>query len=229
MFSESREYIRGFGSFIPILLLCLVAGGGLKDVVMNSRSARLSEIAKLADTDFIGEDVVIQGLGLCNRSSVYNSVLSYVASVGFIEKARNNPVVQALIITPDLYKTLTGERFSYILSSFPEELFYQIHHVLLEQTDFYRLPGDSVQVGRGCDIHPSVVIEGPVVIGDGVSIGPYTVVKPNTVIGDYSVIGSHCVIGCEGFQVLRDHCKVPYKVKHAGGTVIGVMFILVTR
>ena len=89
--------------------------GGLKDVVMNSRSARLSEIAKLADTDFIGEDVVIQGLGLCNRSSVYNSVLSYVASVGFIEKARNNPVVQALIITPDLYKTLTGERFSYIL------------------------------------------------------------------------------------------------------------------
>ena len=80
--------------------------GGLKDVVMNSRSARLSEIAKLADTDFIGEDVVIQGLGLCNRSSVYNSVLSYVASVGFIEKARNNPVVQALIITPDLYKTL---------------------------------------------------------------------------------------------------------------------------
>ena len=35
--------------------------GGLKDVVMNSRSARLSEIAKLADTDFIGEDVVIQG------------------------------------------------------------------------------------------------------------------------------------------------------------------------
>ena len=71
--------------------------GGLKDVVMNSRSARLSEIAKLADTDFIGEDVVIQGLGLCNRSSVYNSVLSYVASVGFIEKARNNPVVQALI------------------------------------------------------------------------------------------------------------------------------------
>ena len=156
------------------MLLCLVAGG-LKDVVMNSRSARLSEIAKLADTDFIGEDVVIQGLGLCNRSSVYNSVLSYVASVGFIEKARNNPVVQALIITPDLYKTLTGERFSYILSSFPEELFYQIHHVLLEQTDFYRLPGDSVQVGRGCDIHPSVVIEGPVVIGDGVSIGPYTV------------------------------------------------------
>ena len=141
--------------------------GGLKDVVMNSRSARLSEIAKLADTDFIGEDVVIQGLGLCNLSSVYNSVLSYVASVGFIEKARNNPVVQALIITPDLYKTLTGERFSYILSSFPEELFYQIHHVLLEQTDFYRLPGDSVQVGRGCDIHPSVVIEGPVVIGDG--------------------------------------------------------------
>ena len=74
-------------------------------MVMNSRSARLSEIAKLADTDFIGEDVVIQGLGLCNRSSVYNSVLSYVASVGFIEKARNNPVVQALIITPDLYKT----------------------------------------------------------------------------------------------------------------------------
>ncbi len=29
------------------------------------------------------------------------------------------------------------------------------------------------------------------------------------------------MIGCEGFQVLRDHCKVPYKVKHAGGTVIG--------
>ena len=103
--------------------------------------------------------------------------------------------------------------------AFPEELFYQIHHVLLEQTDFYRLPGDSVQVGRGCDIHPSVVIEGPVVIGDGVSIGPYTVVKPNTVIGDYSVIGCHCVIGCEGFQVLRDHCKVPYKVKHAGELV----------
>mgnify|MGYP002090944838 CR=1 FL=1 len=74
-----------------------------------------------------------------------------------------------------------------------------------------------------------MVIEGPVVIGDGVSIGPYTVVKPNTVIGDYSVIGCHCVIGCEGFQVLRDHCKVPYKGNMPEVRLSVVMFILVTR
>ena len=71
---------------------------------MDRRAAQLSEIAALVQTDFTGKDVLIQGLGLCNRTSEYRSVLSYVASADFLKIAESNPAVQALVIAPELYQ-----------------------------------------------------------------------------------------------------------------------------
>ena len=188
---------------------------------MDRRAAQLSEIAALVQTDFTGKDVLIQGLGLCNRTSEYRSVLSYVASADFLKIAESNPAVQALVIAPELYQKALEERFSFIITSYPEELFYEIHEILFRDTDFYKLSSGSSRIGHGCRIHPSVVIEEPVTIGHHVTIGPHTVVRQNTEIGDYTEIGSNCVIGSEGFQILRDRNRVPYHVPHAGNTVIG--------
>ena len=203
-----------------ILSLCL-ADGGLISVMMDRRAVQLSEIAALVQTDFTGKDILLQGLGLCNRMSEYRAVLSYVSSADFLKIAESNPSVQALVITPELYqKTLEG-RFGFILTSYPEELFYKIHEVLFRETDFYKMPSKSSRIGHGCHIHPSVVIEEPVTIGQYVTIGPNTVIRRNTEIGDYTEIGSNCVIGSEGFQILRDRNHVPYRVPHVGTTVIG--------
>lgn len=188
---------------------------------MDRRAVQLSEIAALVQTDFTGKDVLLQGLGLCNRTSEYRSVLSYVSSSDFLKIAESNLSVQALVITPELYRKTLEERFSFIITSYPEELFYKIHEALFRETDFYKLPFRSSQIGHGCHIHPSAVIEDPVTIGCHVTVGPNTVIRQNTEIGDYTEIGSNCVIGSEGFQILRDRNSVPYRVPHTGNTVIG--------
>lgn len=195
--------------------------GGLKSKWMSNRIIKLSDLARFSGTNFVGKDMVIRGLGLCNRNSEYHPILSYTSSSDFLEKAVSNSAVQALVVTSEIYNLAPKERFSFVLTPFPEEVFYSIHRILCDETDFYECPTEAPLIGKNCHIHPTAILEDNVSIGNGVSIGAYTLIRRNSVIGDHCVIGNNTVIGSEGFQILRGCDGVPYRVKHVGGTVIG--------
>lgn len=55
---------------------------------MKERSILLSEIAEHFGVPMINGDIEINGLGLCNRTSVYPSILSYVTSTEYIAAAK---------------------------------------------------------------------------------------------------------------------------------------------
>lgn len=188
---------------------------------MSSRSIKLSAVAELIPIGYQGNDITLDSLGLCNRRSEFTSVLSYIESADFLSKAIENTAVKALVVTQQVYEVAPKDRFSFIITEYPEELFYRIHDLLYSHTDFYALSEYKQLVGCDCDIHPTAIIENNVIVGDNVIIGAHTLVRRNTVIGDDAVIGNNTIIGSEGFQVLRDHNGVPFCARHVGGTLIG--------
>lgn len=191
---------------------------------MEYRKAKVSEISALIHADTIGNDKGIDGLGLCNRSTGYNSILSYIVSEEYLNFAVENKNVSSLILSETLYRSLPNKiknRFSFILSEYPEEDFYKVHQILYSKTNFYeKFIFDSV-IGEGCNIHPSVVVESGVIIGKGVTIEANSVINRGSVIGDNTRIGSCTVIGSKGFQILKDSQGHPYNIIHVGGTKIG--------
>ena len=188
---------------------------------MQQRSARLSELAALVSKPFVGEDFEINGLGLCNRTSAYESILSYVASPSYAHYAQTNPRVVALFVNAACYEELKDEWMSFIVTDTPEEDFYALHEALYRQTDFYDKYDFDPVVGQNCSIAPTAVVERGVRIGNNVQVGAYSVVKRGSVVGDNCRIGCLTVIGSEGFQVLRRQDGTPYTVSHVGGTRLG--------
>lgn len=191
---------------------------------MERRNAKISEISALLHAKYIGNDIGIEGLGLSNRSSCYKSLLSYVVSEAYLNLAIKNKNIKSLILTETLYQSLADkikDRFSFILSEFPEEDFYKVHQILYSQTDFYEKFVFNSMIGEDCNIHSSVVIEPGVVIGKRVTIEANSVINRGSVIGDNTRIGSCTVIGSKGFQILKDSKGHPYNSIHVGGTQIG--------
>lgn len=188
---------------------------------MERRKALLSEICSLVGVQFIGEDVEINGLNLCNRPSQYESILGYTTSPRFFDAILANLSLKALVLTEELYKqfepmAIENKRaIAYVINPHPEYLFYDIHNTLWDSTGFYDKHQQDSIIGEGCDIHPSVVIEKGVVIGNHVKIGPNSVVRGGSIIDDNVEIGCCSVIGSEGFQGIKGYNRM---VKHVGGT-----------
>lgn len=199
-------------------------GGGTKK--MNSvrqRESTLSQLAKLINREFIGNDILINGLGLCNRKTQYESIVSYAVSKTLAEKALSNNAIKVLVLTRDLYEYLVQKEgnISYIIVENPEDEFYELHRRLYCETEFYEKLLFEPIIGDGCTIHPTAVIEHGVVIGNNVTIGPNSVINSRVNIGDNTHIGCCSIIGSEGFQILRTKQGIPYNVKHVGGTIVG--------
>lgn len=188
---------------------------------MNQRKAKLSELCNLVGVPFIGDDVEINGLNLCNRKTEFKSILGYTTSAKFFDSILQNKAVKALAINEELlqqFKSLAdsaSRSFSYIVSNQPEFLFYDIHNLLWDKTDFYDHYQQETVIGKNCDIHPSVVVEKGVKIGNNVHIGPNSVVRRGSVVDDNVYIGCCSVIGSEGFQGIKGY---PRMTKHVGGT-----------
>ena len=190
---------------------------------MNYHSAKLSEIASLVNVDFVGDDVTIENLNLCNRPTSYNSILGYTTSTKFIHAISQNKAVKALVVSEDVYSEINillleeGRKMSYIITGAPEIIFYDIHEALVKRTNFYVAENKEPQIGENCNIHPSAVIEQNVKVGNNVTIGPNSVVRSGSIIDDNVSIGCCSVIGSEGFQAIKGYDKM---VKHVGGTHI---------
>ncbi len=188
---------------------------------MNQRKAKLSELCDLVGVSFIGEDVEINGLNLCNRETEYKSILGYTTNAKFFDAILQNKSVKALVLSEDLlqqFKPLAdsaSRSFSYIVNGQSEFLFYDIHNLLWNKTDYYDHYQQETIIGKNCDIHPSVVVEKGVRIGNNVQIGPNSVVRRGSVIDDNVYIGCCSVIGSEGFQGIKGYPKM---IKHVGGT-----------
>lgn len=61
-------------------------------------------------------------------------------------------------------------------------------------------------IGEGCEIHPTAIVEEGAVIGNNVKIGAYSMIGSNVKIGDNSVIKPHVVI--EGWTTLGKGNKI---------------------
>lgn len=188
------------------------------------RSIALSALCQALSLKYVGEDVCFDGLGLCNRSSAYHSILSYVTTSNYVDTVCSNTAVTGLVLAEKdypVYEELLRQRnMGAILCEKPEKIFYDIHDYLYYQTDFYDKFNWPSKIGVNTSIHPSAVIEDGVIIGDDVVIEPNAVVRRGTIIGNRCVIGCNSTVGSEGFQVLRIDGK-NRKIVHCGGVLLG--------
>lgn len=165
----------------------------------------LLEIAEILHVDLLGEDCIIDGLNLSNRSILAESALSFCSSKKYFRSAIRNTKIKALIITSELYASLSENEkkiFSFLLVDNPEVSFYRLFIRLIETGHFFpkfdwnSVLGDTL-------IFPGAIIEAGVILGKNVIIGCNSVIKSGTIIGDNVTIGTCSVIGGEGFQLIK--------------------------
>lgn len=187
------------------------------------RKVPVSEICRALGVPYVGNDVEINGLNLCNRVSRHDRVLSYAVNGEYVDVIRANQAVACIVLHKNylgLYQNLCqGRELTFVLCEKPEEIFYQIHSYLYHHTDFYEKYDFASEIGEGCTVHPSAVIENGVMIGKNVTIGANTVVRKGTVIEDGCSIGCNSTIGSEGFQVIKLD-GTNHKIVHCGGVLL---------
>lgn len=176
------------------------------------------DLANQFNLDHIGNEKLIEHLGLCNRSNLQPHTLSYVANADYLQEALNNDCVEAIILPHGVYESTLVTTKTLLLCEYPEEKFYEIHQSLYASQ---LIDASKPHIGQQCNIHPSAIIEENVIIGNGVTIGAYSIIHRGTRVGNNTIISSHCSIGSNGFQALKDHEGKSYNVAHMGGVVIG--------
>lgn len=190
---------------------------------MKERCAFISELSLLIECKYQGEDIAINGLNLCNRETIFESVLSYSTSELFLDAVISNQRIKSLIVTTELCEYIQSsdndylKKLTYIISEEPEIAFYSLHNKLVNGKVFYGKPINK-KIGNNCSIHPSAIIEDGVILHDNVIVGPNTVIRAGTEIGDDTYIGCCNVIGEDGFQAIsgfKGH------IFHTGGVSIG--------
>lgn len=194
------------------------------EAVLNNR-VKLSKICGLFNLQYIGKDIEIDGLGLCNRASENRSILSYVTNEKYINHVKNNSSISCILVSEslaDIYSAGNlGRRITYIFSDNPEKVFYEIHEELCKSGDLYEKYDFPSKTGENCAISEYAVIEKGVLIGNRVTIGHNTVVKSGTIIEDDTVIGCNSTIGSEGFQLITNGDNPPSHITHVGKCHIG--------
>ncbi len=181
----------------------------------------LQETQELEGVSIIGnEEVVIDGLNLCNRNTTKKSILSFAVSDRYKDLVANAGNIMALVVSSsniiDYEKIMQIRNGSLIVSENPEVDFYKIHEFLNVNTDFYDKFDFPAQIGQRCKIDKTAVIDDGVIIGNNVTIGASTVVKRGSIIEDNTVIGCNTVIGSEGFQVIEIKDTTPLHITHVG-------------
>lgn len=181
----------------------------------------LSEISEMLSLEYSGGDEEIEMLNFCNAPTTFSQIISFVTNRSFLDCVKDNNAIKALFIKPEdiaFYQEIQRD-ISFLPTESPEYDFYRLHHLLLENTDFYGSFEFEPIIGDNCNIHPTAIIENGVEIGSNVTIGAHSVIRKRTVIRDNVKIGCNSVIGSEGFQIIKYNGK-NISVKHSGGTLI---------
>lgn len=185
------------------------------------REIWLSEICTACGVTYTGNDVVIHGLNLCDRSSEYQNIISYATDKKYSDIVRKNKNIACVVLNRELFHMFSAEDFqrklSYVITDEPEGKFYEIHEYLYDETDFYDKYTFPTIIGENCSIdHDAIVEEKGVLIGNNVTIGAGTFIKKGTIIEDDTTIGCNSTIGSEGFQLICIQGKPPLHIIHAG-------------
>lgn len=200
------------------IILGFILNKNVEDAM--AKSIRLSELVIKMNLDYLGEDTEIDGLGLCNHHTTYNSILSYVTSDKYVAAVRENSKIVCLVLPDDLAEAYSedkvGRKLSFIVSPKPEICFYIIHEVLCRLGEFYEVYDFEPVIGKGCSIAKTAVIENGVIVGDNVIIGHNTVVRSGSIIDDDTTIGCNTTVGAEGFQLITDGENIPMHITHVG-------------
>ena len=106
---------------------------------------------------------------------------------------------------------LLGDALEQVLATLPSEA------IEIGLSSDVHLAGDRIAIGRGCRIHPSVVIEGPVWIGQDVEIRPGAYIRGGAWIGDGCVVGANSEV--KG-AIFLPHAKAPH-LNYVGDSVLG--------
>lgn len=189
---------------------------------MPQRNITLTEIANILQIQFIGKDQSLNGLNLCNKTSHHNAIITYITSSKFLRYLKGNSCIKAVLVNEELYNS-SKESFSdlacFILQN-PENEFYNLHHYLFENTDFYDNYNFKSEIGINSSIKQTAIIEEGVIIGENVSIGYNSIIKKGSIIGNNVVIGNNTVISSEGFQLVKNDLNQNTLIKHVGGCTI---------
>lgn len=187
------------------------------------RKIKVSEICNQFSLRYVGDDISINGLNLCNRESIHNCILTYVTNSNYADVINSNSAIGCILVSKELVEfyrnKLYKKKITFIICDNTEDVFYDIHEYLYNETDFYDKYEFETQIGSACDIHISAVMENGVIIGNNVKIGAHTVVKKGTIIKDNCIIGCNTTIGSEGFQIIKG-LQGNRKIRHCGGLVI---------
>lgn len=193
----------------------------LKNGVKMRNKISLQDVSKILFLETVGIDGDFEILNLCNSTSQFTNVLSYVTSVDLVDLVKNNESIKGLFVRPEMLGHFINIRpgLSFVLTEYPEYDFYRLHSYLVKETDFYEQHNFELTVGKNCNIDRSAILENGVTIGDNVTIGPSSVVRKGSVICDNVTIGCNTVICSEGFQLIR-HNGHNVRVVHVGGTLL---------
>ena len=180
---------------------------------------RLSELKNLVEDLAIIADGEFEQLGLLATNNG-PGMLSFIENEKYLPDLHNNKSVSCIIAKKDLMEKVVGDGHGVLLSESPRELFFSIHHALLQKTDFYSSKKAN-QIATSVKIHPSAyVAENNVCIGERVEIGPNVVIGENVEISEDVCIGANTVIGGDGFECFKVGNSI-MNVRHAGSVFIG--------
>jgi len=198
---------------------------------------KLSEIAKILNEKYFGNDVNIKNVG--SLETDYPDQILYVENSRFLEKALAcNPA--AIIVPRDLYKgnipyiEYDDPRIAFIklLEVFNPFVKYNkgIHTnaIILENTviadSTVIMAGtvimDNAAIEADCVIYPNCVIERDVTIGKGTVLYSGVIIRERCSVGGDCIIHPGTVIGADGFNFYEKNGE-KIKTPHIGTVRIG--------
>ena len=148
-----------------------------------NKSQTLQQIAKLINTDFIGDDN-FEILGINEIHVVEKGDIVFVDHPKYYDKALNSAATTILINK----KVACPEGKSLLISDDPFRDFNKITN------HFNPFIASKVSISDSAVIGENTIIQPNVFIGNNVSIGENCVIHPNVAIYDNSVIGNNVTI-----------------------------------
>lgn len=181
---------------------------------------KLSELVKSFEGLQLLREGEFSSFGFCELHSTVD-MLIYLNSEDYIQRARKNFNVRAVLTTPQIAELLLDTEFGLITADDPAGCFCEIHNMCVRKGLLYVNNQADTVVGEQCKISPQAyVAQKGVIIGARVVVEPGAVILENVTIGDDCVVGANTIIGTRGFQFSRVGSRRVY-MEHVGGVRIG--------
>ena len=197
-----------------------------------NNSVSLKEISDFLNTNFVGQNITINGISSLNKIQ-NNTLLFYseLSSIQFnikdnskydltkLDNYENIAIIadeclKTKINIPIIFSKNTRLDFERIVMNFfvKEKFLSNIHETAIIE--------DGAKIGKNVYIGSHCYIDNDVIIGDGTKILQNTCIYGKTTLGSNSVIKSNTTIGSEGFSFSYENNDT-FHFPHLGSIIIG--------